>query len=89
MTEITESWLDQLLRPDMVPPEALAGGLTPEMAWETWAAGEKPRSSAEAWWHGRFSRAYQQEHGVELGRAESVADRQAAVRRQAELEAGS
>lgn len=86
-TETTESWLDQLLHPSRIPPEALHGGMTPERAWERWVAeknGERPhgpKSSAEAWWHDRFERAHLQDR--ELGRAKSLADRQA------EAEAGA
>ena len=97
--ETTESWLDQLLHPGKIPPEALAGGMTPELAWEHWAedraaerAGKarsgRQLSSAERWWYARFDRGWQQEHGAELGRTDSKADRQAQDRA-AELEAGS
>jgi hypothetical protein len=82
-TETAESWLQQILHPGAIPPEALSGGLTPEMAWETWAAGEPARSSAEAWWHDRFDRAHQQERGAQLGRHQSEA-----ARVEAEREAG-
>ncbi|MGH3217890.1 MAG: hypothetical protein ACRDPY_04030 [Streptosporangiaceae bacterium] len=82
-TETAESWLDQLLHPARVPEFALHGGMTPETAWEHWVAeknGERPagpKTSAEAWWFDRFERAHQQEHGAEIGRAKSLADRQA------------
>ena len=87
-TETAESWFHQLLHPGEIPPEALHGGMTPEAAWSHWCENRaaeragKPvphekLSSAEAWWHGRFNRAHQQEHGAELGRSRSLADREA------------
>jgi hypothetical protein len=72
-TERTESFLDALLHPDKVPPEALAGSMTAEKAWASWAAGESPRSSAESWWHHHFEQGHKQEPGTELGRTKSRA----------------
>ncbi|HEY2127314.1 MAG TPA: hypothetical protein VGH77_09020 [Streptosporangiaceae bacterium] len=64
-TETIESWLHQLLHPDRIPREALAGGMTSETAWEHWAEDrareakglpkvDQHLSSAERWWYQRF-----------------------------------
>lgn len=93
-TEAAESWLHQLLHPDRIPPEALAGGMTPETAWQHWCTDraaeakgldrpERAMSSAERWWYQRFDHAHLQARGAGLDRALSAADVEAA-RRQAE-----
>ena len=89
-TETTEtalqSFLDSLLGRDDAPAEALHGRGDAEAAWERWSAGEPPRSSAEAWLYGQFDRSPLQEHGAQLGRSQSKAEREAYA---AEAEAGS
>lgn len=97
--ETRESWVHQLLHPGRIPPEALLGGMTPELAWEHWSADraarakglphqERALSSAERWWYQRFDLAHLQERGADLRLAESAADRQAQARRELEPEAG-
>jgi hypothetical protein len=84
-TETESSWLGRLLHTDVIPLEALAGSLTPELAWEHWAEdraretrglgrSDGQLSSAEAWEYQRFDHAYQQERGALLGASPSKAD---------------
>jgi hypothetical protein len=76
-TETTEtalqSFLDGLFGRDDVPAEALHGRADADAAWERWAAGDPPRSSAESWLYGQFERGPQKEAGAELGRSQSKA----------------
>ena len=69
---IMRAFVQRMLHPDKIPPEAVGGGINPELAWQRWcenrAAGrdgkEPPHqklSSAERWWFGRFDRGWQQE----------------------------
>jgi hypothetical protein len=81
-----QAFLDGLFDRDDVPAEALHGRADAEAAWDRWAAGEPPRSSAESWLYGQFERGPQKEHGAQLGRSQSKAEREANV---AEAEAGS
>lgn len=89
-TQTEQSWLDRLLHPDHIPPEALAGGLTPEQAWDHWCANKAaqrasqdephPRaglSPAERWWFGRFDAAHLQERGAGLWRTIPAAEAEA------------
>jgi hypothetical protein len=99
---IMRDFIQRMLQPDKIPPEALHGGMTPETAWARWCENraaerdgkEVPHqklSSAERWWFGRFDRGWQQEFGVGLGRHESRYDRQKRPRlaeHQADREAG-
>ena len=84
-TETAESWLHQLLHQDWIPPEALAGGMTPETAWEHWAddraraarglpKADRHPSRAERWWYQRFDHTHLQERGADLSKAMSAAD---------------
>jgi hypothetical protein len=72
-----QAFLDDLFGRDDVPAEALHGRGDAEAAWERWTAGEPPRSSAESWLFAQFERSPLQEHGAELGRSQSEADREA------------
>jgi hypothetical protein len=80
-----QSFLASLFDRDDVPAEALHGRGDAEAAWERWAAGDPPRSSAEHWLFAQFDRSPLQEHGAELGRSQSKAGRGA----DREMEAGS
>ena len=72
-----QAFLDSLFNRDDVPAEALHGRGDAEATWERWVAGEPPRSSSEAWLYAQFWRGPEQEHGAELGRSQSKADREA------------
>ena len=99
---IMRDFVRRMLHPDKIPPEAMGGGISPELAWRRWCENraaerdgkEVPHqklSSAERWWFGRFDRSWQQEFGTGLGRHESEAGRQERMRehyRQADREAG-
>jgi hypothetical protein len=82
-------WRDFVYRmthPDKIPPQAMGGGINPELAWQRWAEnraaeakGHKPPheklSSQEVWWFARFDRGWQQEYGAgPLGRHPSDYD---------------
>lgn len=97
--ETMQSWLHRLLHPDRIPPEALAGGMTPELAWEHWAEDraraakglpklDRQLSSAERWWYQRFDAAHLQERGADLSKAMSAADTAPRSQRDVEPEAG-
>lgn len=70
-----QAFLYALLQVPDAPAMALHGRADAEAAWERWAAGEPPRTGAEAWLFGQFERSPLQEHGAELGRAQSKAGR--------------
>lgn len=72
-----EAFLDSLFSRDDVPAEALHGRGDVAATWDRYVAGEPPRSSAEAWLYGQFRRGPEQEHGAQLDRSQSKAEREA------------
>jgi len=88
--DIMRDFVQRMLHPDKIPPEALHNGITPETAWGHWCenraaerdGNEPPHqklSSAEQWWFSRFDRGWQQEFGVGLGWHEPEYDRRERV----------
>jgi hypothetical protein len=85
--DLWRDFIQRMLHPDKIPPEAMGGGINPELAWQRWCEnraaerdGKEPPhqklSPAERWWFGRFDRGWQQEFGAGLGRHESKYDQQ-------------